>query len=163
MLLTANELTNAEDDDMLETFRVLIDAAAVDIDLASILTVLTKPVMGFVWRVEAVIAPVLIVLKAGLGLYGLTCWPLMLLTPNALTYPSMDDIEERYVMTELTFIIVLLALPPKYMLWPGMIVFPRPAVAHTKVSLAVLDKTWPTVPVSPCESTIPLVAITLKE
>jgi hypothetical protein len=92
---TASELTNAEDDDMLETFKVLIDAAAVDIDLASILTVLTKPVIGFVWRVEAVIAPLLIVLKAGFGLYGLTFWPLMLLTPNELTYPSMDDIDER--------------------------------------------------------------------
>ena len=45
---TANELTYAEEDDMLETFRVLIDAAAVDIDFASILTVLTKPVIGFV-------------------------------------------------------------------------------------------------------------------
>ena len=112
---------------------------------------------------EAVIAPVLIVLKAGFGLYGLTCWPLMLLTAKLAIYPSRDEIEERYVITELTFIIVLLALPLKYILWPGMIVFPMPALAHIKVSLAVLDKTWPTVPVSPCESTIPLVAITLKE
>jgi hypothetical protein len=92
---TASELTNTEEDDMLDTLRVLIDAATVDIDLASKLTVLTKPVVGFVWRVEAVIAPVLIVLKAGFGLYGLTFWPLMLLTPNELTYPSMDDIDDR--------------------------------------------------------------------
>ena len=108
-------------------------------------------------------APVLIELKAGLGLYGLTSWPLMLLTANELTYPSKDEIEERYVMTELTFMMVLLALPLKYMLWPGMIVFPMPALDHISLSLAVLDKTWPTLPVSPCESTIPFVAITLNE